>query len=649
MTLKPISGLWVGGPLTYLEKLCLRSFLTAGHEFHLYTYGPVSGVPDGVEIKDAKAILRLESDPADYTYNQIEVLADRFKYQLLLQAATIWADLDMYCLKPWDFPSGLICAWQKSERVVGAAVLGSDKASTLISELNRFAQQEAPTPPWMNEHDIQDIRERRESGQKVDAADLKRGSLGVHALSYFVKKLSLTQEVMARNSFYPVEFSDRGLLTQPEDTLTDLLGEEVYGVHLWGRRLRRSISSGEMRIPPATSFLGKQLENHQISVDEATSDNATDAGLIKQNTDVSALDIIELKRSMAELEKKAARKFPKLAPPEQIPKADPEILVISSMKNEGPFILEWIAYHLSIGVTKFLIYTNDCSDGTDQILVRLQTLGIVVHLPNPYKKDKGQKPQRGALNDAVLQPCYAQADWTVCIDVDEFINIHTGDGTIPELIEASGYPNVISMTWRFFGNQNVPKYMDEFITEQFTRCAPEYLPKPRLGWGFKTLISKGAPYQKLGVHRPLQIEPNSVEKVRWTNGSGRVMPEMLLTGNGWRSTKRSIGYDLVTLNHYVLRSAESFLVKRERGRINHVDQDQGLEYWRARNYVTDFDDRIISRLPKAKETWRQLMEDSELAALHDAATAWHANRIADLLQQSDYQTLFNAIASDNSD
>jgi hypothetical protein len=42
--------------------------------------------------------------------------------------------------------------------------------------------------------------------------------------------------------------------------------------------------------------------------------------------------------------------------------------IVTTMKNEGPFILEWLAYHRAIGVEDFLIYTNDCSDGTDTML-----------------------------------------------------------------------------------------------------------------------------------------------------------------------------------------------------------------------------------------------------------------------------------------
>ena len=43
------------------------------------------------------------------------------------------------------------------------------------------------------------------------------------------------------------------------------------------------------------------------------------------------------------------------------------------------------------------------------------------------------------------------------------------------------------------------------------------------------------------------------------------------------------------LNHYAVRSAESFLVKRDRGRVNHVDRDQGLNYWFRMNHNADSD------------------------------------------------------------
>ncbi|MEM8752397.1 MAG: glycosyltransferase family 2 protein, partial [Pseudomonadota bacterium] len=57
-------------------------------------------------------------------------------------------------------------------------------------------------------------------------------------------------------------------------------------------------------------------------------------------------------------------------------------LIITSMKNEGPHIVEWVAYHRVIGFTDFLVYTNDCEDGTDAMLDRLQAMGVLAHERN---------------------------------------------------------------------------------------------------------------------------------------------------------------------------------------------------------------------------------------------------------------------------
>ena len=121
------------------------------------------------------------------------------------------------------------------------------------------------------------------------------------------------------------------------------------------------------------------------------------------------------------------------------------------------------------------------------------------------------------------------------------------------------------------------------------------------------------------------------------------MPKKTMKGSAWFSRKASIGYDMVTLNHYILRSAESFLVKRERGRINHVDQDQGLDYWATRNYATEYNDAILPRLDPARAIADDLMADAALAVLHRKAVDWHQARIAKLKADPDYLKLYKMI------
>ena len=61
----------------------------------------------------------------------------------------------------------------------------------------------------------------------------------------------------------------------------------------------------------------------------------------------------------------------------------PKFLLVTTMKNEGPYILEWIAYHIAIGIDHFMIVTNDCTDGTNEILEILQKKGLVTLVINP--------------------------------------------------------------------------------------------------------------------------------------------------------------------------------------------------------------------------------------------------------------------------
>ena len=56
------------------------------------------------------------------------------------------------------------------------------------------------------------------------------------------------------------------------------------------------------------------------------------------------------------------------------------ILAVTSLRNEAPFIVEWVAHMRSIGATDLLVYTNDCDDGTDALLAVLANHGILHHI-----------------------------------------------------------------------------------------------------------------------------------------------------------------------------------------------------------------------------------------------------------------------------
>ncbi|MFC2968554.1 glycosyltransferase family 2 protein [Acidimangrovimonas pyrenivorans] len=319
--------------------------------------------------------------------------------------------------------------------------------------------------------------------------------------------------------------------------------------------------------------------------------------------------------------------------------------IVTTMKNEGPFILEWLAYHRAIGVEDFLIYTNDCSDGTDTMLDLLQRKGLVQHRANPWRPGGALKPQHAALQAAESEPAIENAGWVICMDVDEFIDIKIGDGTLAALYEAMGEANMISLTWRLFGNADVHEYEDRFMIEQFPLCAPELVRKPHQAWGFKTLFRNIGIYKKMGVHRPKGLKPDLWPQIRWLNGSGRRMPIEMLR-NGWRSSLDTYGYDWVSLNHYAVRSAESFLVKRDRGRVNHVDRDQGLNYWFRMNHNAVEERSIQRMIPALRAEFDRLLADPEIRAAHEHSVACHRAKIAELRARPDQEAFYAALTGE---
>ncbi|MEX0369740.1 MAG: glycosyltransferase family 2 protein [Tateyamaria sp.] len=313
-------------------------------------------------------------------------------------------------------------------------------------------------------------------------------------------------------------------------------------------------------------------------------------------------------------------------------------VIVGCMKNEAPYIVEWVAYHRAMGVDNFLIYTNDCTDGTSELLDRLQEMGVIQHRNND--EWKGNSPQQYALNQSLKEPVIRNADWIIHIDVDEFMNVRTGNGTLQDFFDAVPDATNVAMTWRLFGHNGVTELRDDFVIDQFDRCAPKYCPKPHTVWGFKTMFKNIGAYEKISCHRPNKLDPDFKSKVRWVNGSGKDMTKEVAE-NGWRSSKKSIGYDLLQLNHYALRSAESFLIKRQRGRALHVDRSIGINYWIRMDW-SDFRDITIKRnLPRLRAEYDHLMQDKTLRKWHEKGLQWHRAKADELHANPEFQDLYD--------
>ncbi len=301
-------------------------------------------------------------------------------------------------------------------------------------------------------------------------------------------------------------------------------------------------------------------------------------------------------------------------------------LMVTSMRNEGPYILEWIAYHRLIGFDHFLIYSNDCEDGTDALLDQLTSFGVT-HVRNDKIGKRGI--QWTALNLASKHDLVKQAKWVAFCDVDEFIHIKCGAGTLDDLFAATPDADAIAMTWRLFGNNEVVEIIDQPVIEQFTRAAPFPCNLPWQASQIKTLFRNDGHYGKLGVHRPRQPNPE-MPPARWVDGSGNALPEQFAR-DGIVTYGNIGGMDLVCVNHYSIRSAKAFLVKSERGLPNRSDKAIDAGYWAERNFNQVEELGIQRHLPSVSEAMAEMKDNSRIAAIHDDAVAWHQHRAEAML------------------
>lgn len=313
-------------------------------------------------------------------------------------------------------------------------------------------------------------------------------------------------------------------------------------------------------------------------------------------------------------------------------------LSILGVKNEGAFLVEWLAHHRACGFTDFLVYSNDCSDGTDLMLDRLQQMGWLTHVRNDGPHEKG--PQWALLKAANSHPLTRAADWILFSDVDEFVNIHTGDRSLQALLAALPQATAIPLTWRMFGNGGQVEIADQPVTETFTRAAPATFAWPWRAQMFKTLFRNDGTYGKLGVHRPRNPDPARVSQARWYDGSGRALPASMATGRIFSDFSRD-NYRLVQLNHYALGAMQNYIVKADRGRANRESSGFDMSYWVERNFC-EVEDRSILALDSAALRV-ELLSDAKLAALHDAALAWRRARFEVLMQDESWRALFGRL------
>jgi len=218
------------------------------------------------------------------------------------------------------------------------------------------------------------------------------------------------------------------------------------------------------------------------------------------------------------------------------------------MKNEAPYLREWIEFHKLVGVERFYLYNNESTDNTVEVLQPYIRSGEVVleHCPTSIRQ------VNNAYNHC-LEYYGSESEWIAFIDIDEFLFPTNEDNLKTILDDYLEYPGLL-VNWCCFGSSGHQTKPKGLTIENYTHRANSSFAKSRV---FKSIVKPIfvqaciTPHNFLYIGR--KLKPVTENKIAFTQIGPK--DNQTLTSS----------WGKIRINHYIIRSREEFIAKRGRG------------------------------------------------------------------------------------
>jgi Glycosyltransferase sugar-binding region containing DXD motif/Alpha 1,4-glycosyltransferase conserved region len=225
-----IQSLWIGPRLSTMERLSIASFLHHDHDYHLFTYSPVEGVPPGAVVRDAREILP-ESRIFQYReHASYAGFANFFRYKLLLERGGWWVDTDVVCLRPFDFDEPYVIATE--HHPYGGEV-----------PTNSFLKAPEGSPAFA---------EAWERCQSSRPETLTWGEMGPLLIGEIASRFDLGKYLQPAKTFCPVPYQEWARFTEPGVPWS--FDASTRAVHLWNELWRRGSKDKDFVYPPESAY-----------------------------------------------------------------------------------------------------------------------------------------------------------------------------------------------------------------------------------------------------------------------------------------------------------------------------------------------------------------------------------------------------------
>ena len=233
-----IQSLWIGPQLSTMEQLCISSFLTNGHEFHLYVYDDVKNIPDGTTVCDANEIID-ESNIFTYCKGSYAGFSDWFRHAVVYAKGGFWVDMDIICLKPFNFEHEDIVIAAEAYNSINSAVMKFPKGHPFSAYMIDLCKNPNKVLPYDTKSDKRRKLIRR-ALYKNDPSKIEWGETGGPlGFTRAIKHHQLLDHLKPFTYFYPIPHHNWNAIFDETFKDNHNFFKGSYAVHLWNEMMRK--------------------------------------------------------------------------------------------------------------------------------------------------------------------------------------------------------------------------------------------------------------------------------------------------------------------------------------------------------------------------------------------------------------------------
>lgn len=267
---REVGTLWIGGRLSWMEQLCLKSFVDAGQRITLFSYEDIPNVPAGVIRRDGREVLDTDDFIKYEKKDSFALFADLFRIHMIAQnPGMIWVDTDVYCHRPMVYDSDYVMGFElPGEARVNNAVLGLPADSAILADILDFMSDRFAIPEFVKPSLRADYAAAKVAGNPVHVSQQPWGVWGPMMITHFVAKRGLLDRVQPMEAFYPIPFPERTRMIRKAKKVRKRLTRATTALHLWASN-KSEMGLRFDGLPPVGSFLARLVARHGIRPEAA--------------------------------------------------------------------------------------------------------------------------------------------------------------------------------------------------------------------------------------------------------------------------------------------------------------------------------------------------------------------------------------------